>query len=126
MTNTDNNKIPSTNSNNLSQLLLTISLMSAISLLSLLGYDTYRYQPIMTVDVETIMQKKMNQIQAQPEKMGNKELINLSKQWAQQLASEVAGLSTQYNAVVLVRPAVVEGSIDMTQHIMDSLDGLVK
>ena len=100
-----------------------VVLMIVISGGSLMIYDRIRYQPIMTIDVEKIMQAKMTQLQTQNTGIEQDEMIRLSKQWAQQLGNEVAQLSTKYNAIVLARPAVVEGSIDMTQQIMIKLDG---
>lgn len=98
-----------------------VVLMIAISAVSLMLYDRMRYQPIMTIDVEKIMQQKLSQLQNQNTSIPQDEMIRLSNQWAQQLSHEVTELSKKYNAIVLARPAVVEGSIDMTQQIMNKL-----
>jgi|SaaInlV_110m_DNA_1040235.scaffolds.fasta_scaffold02056_5 hypothetical protein len=98
-------------------------LMIGISAVSLLVYDRIRYHPLVTVDVEKIMQQKMAQLQTPGAQIEQDEMIRLSRQWAQQLASEVSHLTTQYNAIVLVRPAVIEGAIDMTQQVMNNLEG---
>ncbi len=100
-----------------------IALMFAISVLSLMIYDRLRFQPIMTVDVEAILQHKLDQLQTQNSTLKQDQMVLLSQQWAQQLASEVASLSSEYNAIVLVRPAVVQGSIDMTEHLLIRLNG---
>jgi hypothetical protein len=97
--------------------------MIGISAVSLLVYDRIRYHPLVTVDVEKIMQQKMAQLQTPGAQIEQDEMIRLSRQWAQQLASEVSHLTTQYNAIVLVRPAVIEGAIDMTQQVMNNLEG---
>jgi hypothetical protein len=104
-------------------LLGLLVLMIAISAVSLVIYDRIRYQPVMTVDVEKIMQQKMSQLQIQDTEIQQEEMVRLSKQWAQQLASEVDLLTTRYNAIVLVRPAVIQGSVDMTQQITQRLEG---
>jgi len=107
-------------------LLVMCSLAMAVSILTLTLYDHFRYQPIMTVDVELIMQNKLNQLQASlsnnPSSSLDKEaMLKLSQQWATQLADEVSRLSSEYHAIVLTRPAVIEGSIDMTQQIMNRI-----
>ncbi len=103
--------------------LVVCILAMAVSSLTLALYDHFRYQPIMTVDVELIMQNKLNQLQdrftSHPSGSLDKAvMLKLSQQWATQLADEVSRLSREYHAVVLTRPAVIEGSIDMTQQIM--------
>ena len=100
-----------------------IALMFTITVLSLVIYDRLRYRPIMTVDIEAILQHKLDQLQQQNSGVNQDEMVQLSQQWAQQLASEVATLTTEYNAVVLVRPAVIQGSIDMTGPLLTRLSG---
>ena len=100
-----------------------IALMLLITILSLAIYDRLRYRPIMTVDIEAILQHKLDQLQQQNSGLKQDEMVQLSQQWAQQLASEVATLTTEYNAVVLVRPAVIQGSIDMTIPLLNRLNG---
>ncbi len=104
-------------------LLLFVVLMVAITALGLMIYDRLRRQSIMTVDVEWIMQDKLNQLQSNPAEFDRDQLMKRSQQWATQMAREVERLSDEYNAVVLTRPAVVSGSIDMTQHVLDKLNG---
>ncbi len=103
-------------------LLSLVVLMLIVSALSLTIYDRYRYRPIMTVDVETIMQSKLNQLQNQNLDIDKDRMVQLSQNWAKSLADEVELLSTEYNAIVLVRPAVIHGSIDMTSHVMKKLN----
>jgi hypothetical protein len=111
---------------NLPLLFGLLVLMIGISVLSLMVYDRIRYHPLVTVDVEKIMQQKMTQLQTQGVQIEQDEMIRLSRQWAQQLASEVSRLAIEYDAIVLVRPAVIEGSIDMTQQVMNNLNGATK
>ena len=107
--------------------LVAASLISIVLTIALLAaYDHYRYHPVMTVDVELIMQKKL---ESEQKKIINnasgtfdkEAALRLSQQWASQLANEVSRLSRDYNAIVLVRPAVVEGGIDMTAQVMSAL-----
>jgi len=104
-------------------LLSFVVLMVSISALGLMFYDRIRHQPIMTVDVELIMQDKLSQLQNNPAEINHDQLMKRSQQWAAQMAREVERLSREYNAVVLARPAVVSGSIDMTQHVLNRLNG---
>ena len=98
---------------------LQVLLMLSISVLAIVVYDQYRYQRIVTVDVEAIMQARMdmlkNEIQSE---VPNDEILRRSRQWADRLAEEVAMIAHQHNAIVFVRPAVVEGSIDMTSQVL--------
>lgn len=103
-----------------------LAVMLAMMILLLGLYDHYRYRPVMTVDVDLIMQNKMNalqkQLSASPDGTFSKEdMLNQSRTWATELADQVKTLSTEYNALVLVRPAVVEGAIDMTGTVMNNL-----
>ena len=107
--------------------LIIVGLISiGLTILLLGAYDHYRYHPIITVDVGLIMQKKLD---AEQKKIINSpagsidkaSMLRLSQQWASQLANEVSRLSRDYNAIVLVRPAVVEGGIDMTAQVMSAL-----
>ena len=121
-TNSDSPNRPLSKTN----LLVVCFLATAISILTLALYDHFRYQPIMTVDVELIMQNKLNQLHDRftnnPSGSLDKEaMLKLSQQWAAQLADEVSRLSREYHAIVLTRPAVIEGSIDMTQQIMNRI-----
>ena len=104
-------------------LLPHVVLMVAIVALGLMIYDRIRHQPIMTVDVEWIMQDRLNQLQSNSDEFNRDQLMKRSQQWANQMAHEVERLSREYNAVVLARPAVVNGSIDMTQQVLDKLNG---
>ncbi len=107
--------------------LLLTALVAIIVSLTMLGlYDAYRYQPVMTVDVERIMESRMEglkkQLRSQPTPAIDKEaIVQQSRQWAEQLAREVKRLNTEYNAIVLTRPAVIEGSVDMTQTVMNRM-----
>jgi hypothetical protein len=118
----DQNRTPSAPALGGMNLIIVGLLSTVLSILLLSIYDHYRYRPIMTVDVEQIMQNKMQaeqkKIMDSPAGSFDKErMIKLSQQWASQLADEVARLSRDYNAIVLVRPAVVEGGIDMTAQV---------
>ncbi len=105
-----------------SSVVLQVLLVLSISVLVIVVYDQYRYQRIITIDVEAIMQVRMdmlkNEIQSEVPK---NEIVRRSKQWADRLAEEVASISRQHNAIVFVRPAVVEGSIDMTSQVLDRM-----
>lgn len=114
---------PNISKPNFVHLLSLFILMLIVSVLSLTIYDRYRYRPIMTVDIEAIMQSKLNQLRNQDTNIDKDRMVQLSQNWAASLANEVALLSTDYNAIVLVRPAVIEGSIDMTSHVMRRLNG---
>lgn len=105
------------------QILSLVILMLIVTALSLTIYDRYRYRPVMTVDVEAIMQNKLNQLQKQNLEINKDQMVRISQEWARQLADEVEMLSAEYNAIVLVRPAVINGSIDMTTQIMNRLNG---
>ncbi len=105
------------------QILSLVILMLIVTALSLIIYDRYRYRPVMTVDVEAIMQNKLNQLQNQNLEINKDQMVRISQDWARQLADEVEMLSAEYNAIVLVRPAVINGSIDMTTQIMNKLNG---
>jgi hypothetical protein len=107
--------------------LITVGLVSiGLTILLLGAYDHYRYHPIITVDVELIMQNKLDAerkkiINSPVGSIDRESMLKLSQQWASQLANEVSRLSRDYNAIVLVRPAVVEGGIDMTAQVMSAL-----
>ena len=107
--------------------LMTVGLISiGLSVLLIGAYDHYRYRPIITVDVERIMQTKLDaeqkRIMNSPAgSIDNQAMVRMSKQWATQLSNEVSRITREYNAIVLVRPAVVEGGIDMTGQVMNAL-----
>lgn len=103
-------------------LISLVILMIMVSALSITVYDRFRYRPIMTVDIDSIMQKKLDQLQNQNLDIDKERMVQLSQAWAQSMANEVELLSTDYNAIVLVRPAVIQGSIDMTSHVMSRLN----
>jgi len=101
---------------------IQVVLMFCISVLVVTVYDSFRYRSIITVDIEAIMKNKMDSVRKNvDQKISQDEMVKRSQQWASQLAHEVQSISTQYNAVVFTRPAVMEGSIDMTQEIIARL-----
>ena len=105
-------------------LFILVLLMSMVCAASLAMYDRFRHQVVLTVDVDAIMQSNMDQLQAQI-KSGNydmDQLLQTSQRWAKQLGVEVENLSSEYNALILVRPAVVHGSIDMTHVVKQRLN----
>ncbi len=48
--------------------------------------------------------------------------LTLSQSWAGEFADQIKLLSSEHNAVVFARPAVIEGSIDMTTEIINRLN----
>ena len=98
--------------------IILIALMSLISIVSIALYDRWRYQPMMSVDIEQIMQKRMASIKGMMAEDAHRDLIvNRSLQWSEDLATAIEELERDYHAVVLARPAVVGGAIDMTDYI---------
>lgn len=106
--------------------ILQVALMLVISLLSITVYDRLRYRTIITVDIEAIMNNKMKQVRLDNEKLDKEKIIQMSQQWARNLDKEVMYLADKYNAIVLARPAVVQGSIDMTRHVMNNLNNGIR
>jgi len=107
-------------------LLLQVLLIASISLVVNLLADGYLHKnnihPVVTVDVDHIMQNKMNEIQLSNGQFKKETVVKKSKQWAHDLADEISQLSRQTNAVVLVRPAVIEGAYDMTQQVVNNME----
>lgn len=101
-------------------LILLIAVMTSV--LSLAIYDHYRYHPIITVDIDAIMKNKMEEIRLSEGQYHKDEMVKKSKRWAHDLANIIRALQQQYHAIVLVRPAVVEGATDMTNQISQQLD----
>ncbi len=98
--------------------LLLIGLMVLISAASIALYDRWRYQPVMSVDIERIMQSRMDAIKGMMTEENSRELIvKRSVEWSSDLAKAIEDLEREYHAVVLARPAVVGGAIDMTDYI---------
>ncbi len=98
--------------------LLSILIMVLVSTVSIALYDRYRYQPLMSVDIEQIMQKRMASIKGMMAEDAHRDLIvNRSLQWSEDLATAIEHLERDYHAIVLARPAVVGGAIDMTDYI---------
>jgi len=117
------NKKPAEKQSWLTLIVAQVMLTTCISVLVVTVYDSFRYRSIITVDIEAIMENKMEGIREDVEqKISQDEMVRRSQQWASQLAQEVQTISTQYNAVVFTRPAVIEGSIDMTEEIMARLE----
>ncbi len=107
---------------NAPSLVLQVLLMLSISVLVLVVYDQYRYQSVVTVDVDAIMQVRMDMLKSEIQsEVPKDEIVRRSKQWADRLAEEVASIARAHNAIVFVRPAVVEGSIDMTSQVLDRM-----
>jgi hypothetical protein len=98
--------------------LVLIALMALISAASIALYDRWRYQPVMSVDIERIMQTRMDTIKGMMTEENSRELIiKRSVEWSSDLAKAIEDLEREYHAVVLARPAVVGGAIDMTDYV---------
>jgi len=98
--------------------LLLIGLMVLISAASIALYDRWRYQPVMSVDIERIMQSRMEAIKGMMSEQNSRELIvKRSVEWSSDLAKAIEDMQHDYHAIVLARPAVVGGAIDMTDYI---------
>ncbi len=98
--------------------LVLIGLMMLVSAASIALYDRWRYQPVMIVDIERIMQTRMDTIKGMMTEQNSRELIvKRSVEWSSDLAKAIEDLEREYHAVVLARPAVVGGAIDMTDYI---------
>lgn len=98
--------------------LLSILIMALVSTASIALYDRWRYRPVMSVDIERIMQTRMASIQDLMTQENNRDLIvERSMQWSRDLASAIEDMQRDYDAIVLARPAVVGGAIDMTDYI---------
>jgi hypothetical protein len=98
--------------------LVLIALMALISSASIALYDRWRYQPVMSVDIERIMQTRMDTIKGMMTEENSRELIvKRSVEWSSDLAKAIEDLEREYHAVVLARPAVVGGAIDMTDYV---------
>jgi hypothetical protein len=98
--------------------IILIALMSLISTVSIALYDRWRYQPMMSVDIERIMQSRMDAIKGMMTEENSRELIvKRSVEWSSDLAKAIEDLEREYHAVVLARPAVIGGAIDMTDYV---------
>ncbi len=112
----------STNANGWLGLVIQILLMTAISLTSITIYDRLRYQRIITVDIEWVMQHKLDRLQKDSLDLDQSQMLALSQSWASEFADQIKLLASEHNAVVFARPAVIEGSIDMTTEIINRLN----
>ncbi len=112
----------STNANGWLGLVIQILLMTAISLASITIYDRLRYQRIITVDIEWVMQHKLDRLQKDSLDLDQSQMLALSQSWASEFADQIKLLASEHNAVVFARPAVIEGSIDMTTEIVNRLN----
>ncbi len=98
--------------------LLLIGIMLLICAASIGLYDRWRYQPVMSVDIERIMQARMEAIKGMMHGENSRELIvKRSVEWSGDLAKAIEDLEREYHAIVLARPAVVGGAIDMTDYV---------
>jgi len=98
--------------------LLLIGLMMLVSAASIAMYDRWRYQPVMIVDIERIMQTRMDTIKGMMTEENSREMIvKRSVEWSSDLAKAIENMQHDYHAIVLARPAVVGGAIDMTDYI---------
>ncbi len=102
-------------------LLLSMVLICIIGLVVYDGFKQSTTRMFITVDVETIMNTKMAEIQGQLDTLEEQEVITLSRNWATQLSREIERLSIEHNAIVLTRPAVISGSVDFTDQILKSM-----
>ncbi len=112
----------STNANCWLGLVIQILLMMAISLASITIYDRLRYQRIITVDIEWVIQHKLDRLQKNSLDLDQNQMLTLSQTWASEFADQIKLLASEHNAVVFARPAVIEGSIDMTTEIINRLN----
>ena len=98
--------------------LVLIGLMMLVSAACIALYDRWRYQPVMIVDIERIMQTRMDTIKGMMTEENSREMIvKRSVEWSSDLAKAIENMQHDYHAIVLARPAVVGGAIDMTDYI---------
>lgn len=68
------------------------------------------------------MQHKLDSLQQGDLELDQATMLAQSQLWAQQLDNEVRHIATTQNAIILTRPAVIQGSVDMTQTIINKMD----
>ena len=101
---------------------LQMLVVVAISVTVVTLYDHYRYRAIVTIDIEAVMQHKLESLQQGNLELDQATMLAQSQLWAQQLDNEVRHIATTQNAIILTRPAVIQGSIDMTRTIINQMD----
>lgn len=68
------------------------------------------------------MQYKFDNLQKDDLELDQATLLAQSQRWAQQLDNEVRRIAASQNAIILTRPAVIQGSIDMTEAIIHRME----
>ncbi len=98
--------------------LVLILLMALISAISIAIYDRWRYRPVMSVDIERIMQTRMDGIKRMMQDNATQEaIVQHSVTLSKDLSRAIEAIERDYHAIVLARPAVVGGAIDMTDYV---------
>jgi hypothetical protein len=98
--------------------LVLILLMALISAISIAVYDRWRYRPVMSVDIERIMQTRMDGIKRMMQDNATQEaIVQHSVTLSKDLSRAIEDIERDYHAIVLARPAVVGGAIDMTDYV---------
>jgi hypothetical protein len=98
--------------------LVLILLMALISAISIAVYDRWRYRPVMSVDIERIMQTRMDGIKRMMQDNATQEaIVQHSVTLSKDLSRAIEAIERDYHAIVLARPAVVGGAIDMTDYV---------
>jgi len=101
---------------------LQLLVVIAISVTVVTLYDHSRYRSIVTIDIEAVMQHKLDGLQQGDLKLDQATMLAQSQRWAQQLDNEVRHIAATQNAIVFTRPAVIQGSIDLTQTVINKME----
>ncbi len=101
--------------------LLQLLVVVAISVTAVTLYDHFRYRAIVTIDIEAVMQSKFDSLQQSELDLDQASMLAQSQLWARQLDDEVRHLASTQNAIILARPAVIQGSIDLTETIINQM-----